>query len=416
MIRIKSRVAICVALLMILALWIPAIRESSAEGEQTIELRISEDTEVLDDAGKKIGELRPGESGTSAVYAPNGGEEIPNVAVAYTLSGSIAAEPNQALAGKAMVTLRWTQEETLVVWIDSSIVLAALETLHAADAGAIGSMQAEIESLHNRLEKANETIAANAQAVEQAAAEPGKTPWTFAWSSTVFQIAVCALGALGLLCLIWIGISLVRGVTRIEEVSDRVNGVNARMKEGLSIKNTVRVEQTGWPQNGRVMIGAESLDKLASEMRRTLESNEKKRSFEPPAPIVYPPGREPELLALANRLAGVGFAEKWYEQIRSAGYRVVLLTTNPRERGTLIADSTGNSILACLMTSADAEIGYLIPSFQDPRADEPDWSDYYLVKEDETVQNYRIEELALMHVERGTFFMRKSTGILLHRR
>jgi hypothetical protein len=130
----------------------------------------------------------------------------------------------------------------------------------------------------------------------------------------------------------------------------------------------------------------------------------------------YPDGREPDLLALANSLAGVSSAEEWSERIKRAGYRVALLTSNPTERGSFVADTSGNSILACLMKSADAETGYLIPSYQDPRADEYRWNDYYLIREDASVKGYRVEELALMHVERGTFFSHKSKGRLVRGR
>ncbi|MEZ4627631.1 MAG: hypothetical protein R2912_05945 [Eubacteriales bacterium] len=404
MTRIKSHAAIGLALLVVFALWSPAIRVARAEGEQTIELHITKTTDVLNDAEQKIGELRPDDSGAGVTYVPNEGEAIPNVTVTYTLGNSDISQQDHIPEGKTMVTLRWIpeaseQEETLQVWIDTSLAVDGLESRHAADSSEIGSLKMEIESLTNRLDQANETIIANAQVAENAAGRSERTPWAFNWNATVFQVVVCALGLLGLISLIWIGISLRRGVARIEDVSGHVNSLDARLKEGVTVKNTVRVEQTGWPQDGRVMIGAESLEKLSADIRRAVDWNEKNRTKLPPdkPPVVYPPGREPDLLALANRLAGISYGAQWYEQIKNAGYRVVLLTANPRERGSLIADTTGNSILACLTTGSDAEVGYLIPSFQDPRADEPDWNDYYLVKEDPSVQNYRIEELTQMH-------------------
>ena len=93
----------------------------------------------------------------------------------------------------------------------------------------------------------------------------------------------------------------------------------------------------------------------------------------------------------------------------------MLLQTNPTEKGTYIPDESGYSIVACLRRDADADIAFVLPSYQDPNASEERWSEFFAVSEDLGVKNFRVDALAEMFIERGTFFLLKSKGRLTHR-
>jgi hypothetical protein len=114
-------------------------------------------------------------------------------------------------------------------------------------------------------------------------------------------------------------------------------------------------------------------------------------------------GEEPDLLKLANSLAGVAASANWRAMVSEAGFRYVLLQANPTEKGTYIADESGYSIIAALMRGAEADVAYIVPSYHDPNASENRWHDFYAINESQSVRNYRVEALPVMFIERGVF-------------
>ena len=101
--------------------------------------------------------------------------------------------------------------------------------------------------------------------------------------------------------------------------------------------------------------------------------------------------------------------------MKEAGWRAVLLQTNPTEKGTYIPDESGYSVVACLMRGADADLAFVLPSYQDPNASEERWSEFFEVNTDMAVRNYHVDALPEMFIERGTFFLQKSKGKLTRR-
>ena len=128
-----------------------------------------------------------------------------------------------------------------------------------------------------------------------------------------------------------------------------------------------------------------------------------------------PEGEEPELLKLANSLVGVAASATWRNLVSEAGFRYALLQANPTEKGTYIADDSGFSIIAALMRGAEADIAYIVPSYQDPNASEKRWHDFYSITESESVRRYRVDALPVMFIENGVFFLPKSKGRLTRR-
>ena len=83
-----------------------------------------------------------------------------------------------------------------------------------------------------------------------------------------------------------------------------------------------------------------------------------------------------------------------------------------KKRGNTIVSK---NIIACLVCGAEPELAYVVPSYQDPNASEPRWSEFYMIHEDMSVKNYYVEALPVMFIERGTFFLPKSKGRLIRR-
>ena len=178
------------------------------------------------------------------------------------------------------------------------------------------------------------------------------------------------------------------------------------------------MELNAWPRDARVEIVSGALDQMAKNDARVAAYPIQPAPAEPVKLVEPPPvpeGEEPDLLKLANSLAGVAASANWRAMVSEAGFRYVLLQANPTEKGTYIADESGYSIIAALMRGAEADVAYIVPSYHDPNASENRWHDFYAINESQSVRNYRVEALPVMFIERGVFFLPKSKGRLIRR-
>lgn len=220
--------------------------------------------------------------------------------------------------------------------------------------------------------------------------------------------------AIGMLAWIAVTISAAHEVSSAQ--TRQLLKLAEHLSNGIVVKSPLKVEQTAWPRDGRVQITSETLDRIASISRQCgAVYTQPPQTQKEPEPTPVREGEEPDLLALANSLAGITSAAEWHARVQEAGFYARLLQANPTDKGSYIADEGGYSILACLMRSENAPLAYVVPSYQDPKASEPRWSSFFVVNEDNVVLNFRIDTLPVMFVEHGVFFLLKSKGRLTRR-
>lgn len=447
---------------LILSLLLTAFSGALAEGEQAaeeqpVEIPILQETQLLSAAGKLIGTLVPDGSGGADLqletketvagvivrYAPYDVSEqakvkaltgktkvLLSLAAAETAATEPeetagAASPDAETANTATPTPETTPEPTkkpnptqpLPVlpeegWIDSNLVNTALYEHAVQEASACASAEAELAEIKSITPEPTEPAFTATPVPENDSSGGIFSPdRTSAW----LPLAAVALGIVGAGMLAWIAFSAFAASSEARHQTDQLRKLSDELNKGIEVKSPVKVEQAAWPREGSVTIASEALEQLASRPVYAPAEAEKREDPPAPPPKIVPPGEDPELLALCNRLAGVASAEKWHSLVKEAGWHAVLLQTNPTEKGTYIPDESGYSIVACLMRDADAEIAFVLPSYQDPNASEERWSEFFAVSEDFGVKNFRVDALAEMFIERGTFFLLKSKGRLTHR-
>ncbi len=411
--------------LLLLALCLPVLSGAlAAEEEKPLIVPIGKNTEVLGEDGLPIGTLK-----SNQTFVPVSGESPYDVIVIYDQAAANKAAKSEIIAGMALVLLSYadaaeaTEPTTETAganlptqgWIDANLVVIALSAQHAVDANTIASKEAEIVSLKNAADEPGGNSGEN-----------GNVP-TDIKSSGIFSaekmevwvpVAAIALGVLGIGLLAWLAISTATTAWDTESQTRLLTKMNDQLSAGLKAISPLKVEQFAWPREGHVKLAPDIIEQLAAVAGQN--SAYSARYQEPEVPVVVEPvripeGEEPDLLQLANSLAGVASAAEWHALVRDAGWRAVLLQANPTEKGTYIADDSGYSIIGCLMRTQDAELAYVVPSYQDPNASEQRWGEFYAVSEDMSVRNYRVDALAVMYIERGTFFLQKSKGKLTRR-
>ncbi len=441
-IRNRRIIAMCAMLLLLLALCVPVFSGAlAADEEQPLVVPISQETAVFGADGAQIGTLAPDAAGGTLLQLYSG-ESFGGITVVYDHSVANNAEKCDALAGKTLVRFIITDETatpnstpdatpdatpeatsdatpeatgaTMPTegWIDAALVVVALFERHAADTNEIANRDAEIISLQSAMQPSD----TDGSAVDENQLIDEKGNIFSAEKIDVWvPVAAIAIGIFGLGFLALLAISASNNVREAGRLNRQVAKLNERLAEGLIIKTPLRVEQIAWPREGRVQIVSEALDRVAALLLQGGTYGEQMNPFVKQEEPAVPEGEEPDLLKLANRLAGVASAAEWKALVKEAGWRAVLLQSNPTEKGTYIADDSGYSIIACLMRNAEAEIAYVVPSYQDPNASEQRWSEFYAVTEGMGVRNYRVDALAVMYIERGTFFLQKSMGKLIRR-
>ncbi|MBA4347689.1 MAG: hypothetical protein C0413_02430 [Clostridiales bacterium] len=428
--------AIGATILLLIALCVPALSGALAAGEEIpLIVPINQETAVFDADDIQIGSLTQ-DTVKGAVLTLSSGEAFTGVQVIFDQAAMDKAEKSEALAGKTLVlfgmantattseatsvpTPETTPEVTPAVlptqgWIDANLVVTALAAHHAADTGTIASKENDIASLQNQLSAA---INSGASQTESA---PEKNNGIFSPEklSVWVPVSAIALGILGLGVLVWLAVSASNAAWESERTVRQLTKLNERFSDGLPLKTPVRIEQIAWPREGHVQLAPDVVKQLAAVADQTNAYNTRMNELVKPLeaePEPIPEGEEPDLLQLANRLAGVASAAEWNAIVRDAGWRAVLLQANPTEKGTFIADDSGYSIVACVMRTQDADIAYVVPSYQDPNASEQRWSEFYALSENTSVRNFRVDALAVMYIERGTFFLLKTKGKLTRR-
>ena len=454
--RKRNRINTSAALLLLFTLLLPAY-SAFAAGEQAVEIPILQQTELWSAAGKLIGKLAP-DQGNGTELQLKSGETITGVVVRYVPYEASEQEMQvKALVGKTKVLLSLaavqteaaeqaeeataspdaaqagettpaqestptpTQKPTPTLpppalpeegWIDSNLVSAAIYANLEQETGARASAEAELTALRSVTPAPTLPMPTALPTPEQAGrtgifSEGGAAAWV--------PLAALALGIVGAGKLAWIAFSAFSASNETKQQTDQIKKLAEGLASGVGIKSAIKVEQAAWPKEGRVVITSDALDQIAARPTPIIEKSRKEEEPPPPPPKLIPPGEEPELLALCNSLAGVASADKWHSIVKEAGWRAVLLQTNPTEKGTYIPDESGYSVVACLMRGADADTAFVLPSYQDPNASEDRWSEFFDVSTDMAVRNYRVDALPEMFIERGTFFLQKSKGKLTRR-
>lgn len=429
-------------LLLLIAVCVPVLSGALAEGEETpLVVPIDQETAVFGADGTQIGTLIA-DADKAAVLTLFTGETFPGIEVVFDQTAVDKAQTSDALAGKTLVLFRAvraastpvpspeaTQETAAQVasdvtpapmptegWIDANIVLTAFANDRVADAGTIADKDLEIATLKASVADAESINAQNALllAGNQSSGLFDKDAMDI-W----VPAAAIALGILGLGVLVWIAVSASTSAWESERAFRQLTKLNERMTEGVAVKTPLIIEQIAWPREGHVRLAPDVVEQIAAVAAQNgalfAQVNIPVKETETPPPPPIPEGEEPDLLQLANRLAGIASAAEWHALVKEAGLKAVLLQANPTEKGTFIADDSGYSIIACLMRSPDAQIGYVLPSYQDPNASEHRWMEFYSVNENNSVRNYRVDALAVVHIERGTFYLPKSNGRLTRR-
>ena len=426
--KIKKGYAVLILLLSIL---LPVFSVAMADGGDWLQIEITQETALLDAAAMQIGTLLP-DTGNGLTLLLESGERIEGVQVNYLMSSGKEENQTQELAGNTKVSLSIAQaEQTLLPeptpdptpnelleklppegWIDTDVVMATLITLHSLDQDTIADKDAMIAKLTTPTPGASMVQGTTTPQPTQDPLAENDLWARYPWLAYVFVgFGIFAIGMLA-----WIAVT--------NSAAHEVSSVQARqllklaehLSNGIVVKSPLKVEQTAWPRDGRVQITSETLDRIASISRQGGPAYaQPPQTQKEPEPIPVREGEEPDLLALANSLAGITSAAEWYARVQDAGFRARLLQSNPTDKGSYIADEGGYSIVACLMRSENAELAYVVPSYQDPKASEPRWNQFFVVNEDNNEQNFRIDTLPVMFVEHGVFFLPKSKGRLTRR-
>ncbi len=435
--KIKKGYAVLILLLSIL---LPVFSVAMADGGDWLQIEITQETALLDAAAMQIGTLLPN-TGNGLTLLLESGERIEGVQVNYLMSSGKEENQTQELAGKTKVSLSIAQAaQTLLPeptaeqptidptldptsnelfgklppegWIDTDVVMATLITLHSLDQDTIADRDAMIAKLTTPTPGASMVQGATTpQPTQEPLAE--NDLWArYPWLAYVFVgFGVFAIGMLA-----WIAVTNSAAHEVSSEQARQLLKLAEHLSNGIVVKSPLKVEQTAWPRDGRVQITSETLDRIASISRQGGPAYaQPPQTQKEPEPIPVREGEEPDLLALANSLAGITSAAEWYARVQDAGFRARLLQSNPTDKGSYIADEGGYSIVACLMRSENAELAYVVPSYQDPKASEPRWNQFFVVNEDNNEQNFRIDTLPVMFVEHGVFFLPKSKGRLTRR-
>lgn len=427
-------------LLLLLSILLPVFSVALAEDYDWLQIEITQETALLDAAAMQIGTLLP-DTGNGLTLLLESGERIEGIQVNYLISSGGEENQTQELAGKTKVSLSIAQaaqtllpEPTLEQaaidltpdptsnesfgklppegWIDTGVVLATLISQHRLDQEAIKDRDAMLAGM---TPSPQDPDANPSETTPQPTQDPqpesdlwARYPWL------AYVLVGFGMFAIGMLAWIAVTISAAHEVSSAQ--TRQLLKLAEHLSNGIVVKSPLKVEQTAWPRDGRVQITSETLDRIASISRQGgAVYTQPPQTQKEPEPTPVREGEEPDLLALANSLAGITSAAEWHARVQEAGFYARLLQANPTDKGSYIADEGGYSILACLMRSENAPLAYVVPSYQDPKASEPRWSSFFVVNEDNVVLNFRIDTLPVMFVEHGVFFLLKSKGRLTRR-
>lgn len=420
--RKQKRIAIGAMLLLLIALCVPVFSGAlAAKEEEPLIVTVENGTMLYDATGKEIGTFKNDENGDMTL---ENSDKVSSkkLQVVYDAAAASAATATEKTVGKALVLLQQTEADTTQGmpeegWIDAVLIVSA----QSAKIHQYADENAALIDQIGEFGKTSEVPTGSPQPAIPTTNPTPKVGGMFSAEKIAIwtPVAALVLGAIGVGMLVWMAISAATTAWEAERQTKHLTRAAELLKEGVAIQSPLKIEQDAWPRTGRVPIVSEPIDQLAEIAKQGgmvgMQSGAwMQQPVEPPPPPVCE-GEEPELLALANRLAGVASASEWNAIVADAGWRAVQLQSNPTEKGTYIVDDSGYSIIACLARGAEPELAYVLPSYQDPNASEPRWGEFYSIAEDMGVKNYRVEALPVMYIERGTFFLQKTKGSLVRR-
>ncbi len=311
------------------------------------------------------------------------------------------------------------------VWIDTGLIVAALMDLHAADAQAIWERDTQIEILKAGSADAGQSPASAPPAKEEPNVENSGAQPSTVEDSLLYLIFKSAMLVLGVAFLGWIAVSEAGRkknsnslVTNANETGKSLGSISRNTDALPRIASSLDTGMKTLPSGEQLkqIFGGESgkEQRIAQPNEPPDDSNlQTSKNEEPKIKISLPDGAQPDLIGLANRLAGIASADEWFKLVDQAGFHAKLLQTSPTGRDVWIEDRFKNSTLACLMRSASDDKAYLIPSFNDARASEDHNGKFYQITEDRSVTYYRIELLAIMNVRDKIYFSFHSQGKLV---
>lgn len=433
----NKRILLLLALCVFLSAFFPAFA-ALADQEDTVEIPITAETALLNATGKQVGTLSPDPENGVQLELKNG-EIISGIRVFYTFGDGGEKEKNDAVACKTKVSLALlpktapeateTQDKTPnpqepkqdesslppFGWIDSTLVVAALSALHDLDKETLASRDAELAQLRSATPQPSTTAALPTPTME---AETGSGFLSSGSTLVLAAFLALALALTGVGFLAWIAISSAAKKRTLEQQNTRINEIGAYLEKLPQVLTEQNKEQKLWREEGipkliSTTMGHFSALSAQSVRQQALADEPKQALVVEPEPV--PEGEEPELLALANRLAGVAAVGEWNQIVRDAGWRAMTLRENPNNANIYIEDPSGYSIVAALMRDETQQVVYIVPSYQDCNAQEDRWSTFFSIEEDISVRNYRLDALPVMFIERGAFFLIKSKGRLTRR-
>lgn len=416
-------------LLLLGAMCVPVFSGALADGDsKPLIVTIEQSTDVYNMDGIQIGTVEPDGAGGSLLRLEDN-TEYPNLQVIFDYAAASKTKSGVKMPDTTLVLFQVkssveTQELASTAgsamptegWIDVALVVRAQSARHEADSAQIATLKDKNAQMENET---------NPTASLAPVITPGPNPAVGGMFSAE-RIAIWApvvalvLGAVGAGALVWMAISVATAALQAERQTKHMTKVADALKVGVAIQTPLQIEQDIWPREGRVPIASESLDQLVEMVRQgaIYGGQYGAQTQQQPEESLPPPvreGEEPELLALANRLAGVASAPEWNSIVKEAGWHAVQLQSNPTEKGTYVVDDSGYSAIACIAYGAEPKLGYIIPSYLDSTASASIWNEFYEIEENESVVNYRIDALSLTHINFGHFYLRKARGRLTRR-
>ena len=408
-------------LLLLMALCVPVISIAlAAEEEEPLIVPVGNGTILNNADGKKIGVFENDANG-SLFLKKSDKLRYQISQVVYDATTAETVTPTTPMVGMVLVSLIPVESDTTEDvpkegWIDATLIVKAQASQHKNDIAQVQALQTQIVTLQSTTPQPTSTPTIE---IPEPVSEP-ENKGIFSAEKIAVWVPVVALVfvMIGAGALVWRAISAATTKANSEKQTSHLEGIEKILTDGIGIKTPLTVEQTKWP-DGHISVDLEPAEQFmeivkAGGLVGGQYPAQMQQNVEPPPPPVRE-GEEPELLALANRLAGVGAAAEWRRIVEEAGWRAVQLKPNPTEKGTYVVDDSGYSAIACLTHGAEPKLGYVVPSFLDSTASEPILNEFYEIEENESVVKYRIDALALIHIDSGNFYLRRAPGRLTRR-
>ncbi len=470
--RWNSILALGAVALLLLALFIPAGFKANADGERTFLIAISKTIPAYGDDGKAVGTLNPNVNQKATYTSAKTNMEYP-VEILYVDTGDSIVDKGKNLVGKTEVRLYTSQANMLAstdaeaasseftisavetiapestetvseatptptaeptptpiptatpepdvpdhVWIETDVVVASLLGMIEDDQITIADLEAQIENLS--AESTTHDQSSDQPTISIITDGENDQSDTSLMQSGVFQtIFWYVIGLLGIGLLAWIAVSASSKRTHRKELErdiadskQTIQNIHTKVENIPTIQDKLNKLEENIPQKAQIAQVVEDGKETKQGVKQLLERKEPTR----PDPLPPPPqplkkeGMQPDLIALANRLSGIGSQDEWFDLVNKAGFHAKLLQANLTSRNAWIEDKNNHSTVACLMRSVSDDVAYMIPSFNDALAHEDHLDKFYDIGDDPSVTYYKIDLLAVMHVAQETHFTLQDRG------